>query len=357
MAVLPRLHHVENAISTHDSERMARAYQSVWDEMKIDLTWYFPTVAHDQSQTLSQGVAYLMTSLTSQITSLKLREVPFERWLYHWCIPTHIEHLDLELRITQEDGIRNMLKDPVETRLAVQDWRVHFSTLKSLKTLRLSLSCEGLSPNQDEWFEMGGPNLYFDDLLSGIELSNEYLEAAIDELEDRKDQGISEASVIDHCTFPQLESLMLFNCPLREHGLLYLAAMHKDTLREVEMHRVVFDAITTQVSVQGLAEACRRSLPNLAHLVLSKIKLYDTESRDPCNGETGQEAREEAAAVYRWDKKEGGGGDGLVRCAWDLGGLVEGVLLGFEGDRSQERCHNQSGRCYRTTCPGSVMGD
>ena len=155
IAVLPRLYHVENAISTHESERMVTAYQSVWDEMKIDLSWYFPTVAHDQSRTLAQGVSYLMTSLTSTITSLKLREVPFERWLYHWRIPSQIQHLDLELRISHEDGT---LEDPAQTRFAVQDWRDQFSRLKRLKTLRLSLSCEGLLPNEAEWFDMGGPD-------------------------------------------------------------------------------------------------------------------------------------------------------------------------------------------------------
>ena len=67
---------------------------------------------------------------------------------------------------------------------------------------------------------MGGPGLYFDDLLIGSELSDGYLEAAMNELEDRKDEGISQAGVIEKCTFPQLESLKLINCPLREYGLL-----------------------------------------------------------------------------------------------------------------------------------------
>ena len=345
-AVLPRLHHIENAISTHESERMETAYQSVWDEMNIDLSWYFPTAAHDQSQTLAQGVSYLMTSLTDTITSLKLREVPFERWLYHWRIPSQIQHLDLELRISQEDG---MLRDPVQTRLAVQDWRNQFSTLKRLKTLRLSLSCGGLAPNEGEWFDMDGPNLYIDDLLlSGSELSEEYLEAAIDELEDRKDKGISEAGVIDddNCTFPQLESLTLFNCPLREYGFLYFAAMHKATLRDVEMHRVAFDATPYRVTVEGLAESCKTYLPSLRRLVLSKIDLCDMEDED-----WNWEARDEAWSVYRWDKEEeeGGAGDVLVGYAWDLGKLVEGGL-GLDRERSQEWCRGESGRCSRTTC-------
>lgn len=109
--------------------------------------------------------------------------------------------------------------------------------------------------------------------------------------------------------------------------------MHEATLREVEMHRVVFDAFPIQVSVQGLVESCKSFLPNLTHLVLSKIDLYDTDPRETWNREAREEAREEAASVYRWDKEEGGGGDGLVRYAWDLGELVEGEL-GYERDQS-----------------------
>lgn len=344
VAVLPRLYHVENAISTHGSERFARAYQQVWDEMRIDLSWFFPTVADDQSQSLAQGVSYLMTSLDSSITSLKLREVPFEKWLYHWRIPSQVEHLDIELRISQEDGA---LKDPVQTCFAVQDWRKHFSALKRLKTLRLSLSCEESYPNQDDWVDMGGPSLYFDDLLTGTQLNEDRLEAAIDELECRKQEGISEAGVIDDCTFPQLESLSLINCRSRDYGLLYLAAMHQTTLRDVEIHRVVFDATALQVSVERLARSCKMYVPNLTHLVLSKIDLYDTE-REFWRWEATREA---AAAVYRWEKGEGGGGDGLVRCAWDLGGIMEGEL-GPSYERSQEWYHDETGRWSRTLCQG-----
>ena len=319
------------------------AYQQVRDEVRFDLSWFFPTVADDQSQSLAQRVSYLMTSLTGNITSLKLREVPFERWLYHWRIPSQVEHLDIELRISQEDGA---LKDPVQTCFAVQDWRKHFSALKRLKSLPLSLSGEGLSPNADEWVDMGGPELYFDDLLTGTELSEDHLEAAIDEFGYRKQEGISEAGVINDCTFPQLESLSLINCTLRDYGLLYLAAMHQTTLRDVEIHRVVFDATPLQVSVEGLARSCKMYLPNLTHLVLSKIDLYDTE-RDSWSCE----ATREAAAVHRWEKGEGGGGDGLIRCAWDLGGIMDGEL-GPRNERSQEWYHDETGKWSRTSCQG-----
>lgn len=104
MAVLPTLYHVENSVSTHGPERTAMAYQKIWDEMGIDLSGNFPTVTNDQSDTLGRGVSYLMTSPTISITSLKLREVPFENWLYHWRIPDQVVHLDIELRISQEIG-------------------------------------------------------------------------------------------------------------------------------------------------------------------------------------------------------------------------------------------------------------
>ena len=319
MAVLPTLYHVENSVSTHEPERTAMAYQKIWDEMGIDLSGNFPTATNDQSDTLGRGVSYLMTSLTISITSLKLREVPFENWLYHWRIPDQVVHLDIELRISQEIGT---LEDPVQTCFAVQDWRKQFTALKRLKTLRLSLSCEGLYPNEDEWFEMGGPHLYFDNLLTGPELSVDRLEAATCELERRKHKGISEAGVINDCTFPRLESLSLINCPLREEGLLYLAVMHQRTLRSIQLHRVVFDATPGQMPVKELAKL-RNYLPNLTHLVLSKIDLYDP---DRGHFDLDLEMREEVASVYRWDKGDGGGDDGLVRYAWDLGRIVEGEL-------------------------------
>ena len=197
---------------------------------------------------------------------------------------------------------------------------------------------------------MGGPDVYIDDLLTGSELSDEYLETAIDELEYRKENGITEVGIIDDdkCTFPQLESLTLFNCPLREYGFLYLATMHSATLKNVEMIRVAFDASPYRVTVEGLAESCKGYLPNLTRLVLSKIDLCDVEGED-----WNWEGRGEAGLVYRWDKEEeegGGAGDGLVGLvgyAWDLGGLVEGEL-GLD----RERCHDEAGRCSRSSRRG-----
>lgn len=318
MAVLPRLYHVENAISTHETERLAMAYQQVWDEIGIDVSSYFPTPAYDQSETLSAGVSYLMTSLANNITSLRLREVPFQNWLYHWRIPEQVKHLEIELKIGQDWGV---LRDPVHMCFAVQDWRKQFATLKHLRTLRLSLSTGGLHPNEDEWFGMGGPVLYMDDLLTGTELSEDRLETLIDELEYRKQEGTSEAGVINACTSPHLGSLTLINCPLREDGLLYLSAMHQQTLQNLELHRAVFPGAPGQVAVTGVATKCIEYLPNLTHLALSKIGLYD-----PDGIFSDWNVGEEVAAVYRWAREEGSGSEDLVRYAWDLGGMVEGEL-------------------------------
>lgn len=316
MAVLPKLHRVGNAVSTHEPERLAMACQQVWDEMGIDLSWYFPTVAYDQGETLSAGASYLMTSLTNNITSLKLREVAFQNRLYHWRIPDQVRCLDIELRNGQDWGV---LKDPMNTCFAVQDWRKQFAALKRLKTLRLCLSTVGLHPNEDEWFRMDGPVLYMDDLLTGTELSEDRLQTPIDELEYRKQEGISEAGVINACNFPRLESLTLINCALREDGLLYLFAMHQQTLQNLALHRVVFDAAPDQISPIGVAIKCNEYLPDSTHLALSKIDLYD-----PKSGFSDRNVREWVAAVYPRDKEEGGGSDGLVRYAWDLGRMVEG---------------------------------
>ena len=319
VAVLPQIYHVENAVSLHESERTARVYQQVWEEMGIDLSGYFPTVSANQSAALGRGVSYLMTALTNHITSLKLREVPFENWLYHWRIPDQVAHLDIELTVGQQFGI---LKDPLQTSLAVQDWRNQFTALKRLKTLRLHCSSQGLYPNEDEWVQTGGPDLYFDDLLTGTSLREDHLQTAITaELESPKHEGIireADTVVIQTRTFPHLESLTLINCPLRQDGLLYLAAMHRLTLRNVELRRVVFDADPGVASVKGLARSCKLHLPHLRHLVLWKIDLYCPEG-----DLAGSDAREDVASVYRWDRGEGGGGDGLVRYAWDLERVVE----------------------------------
>ena len=94
------------------------AYQKVWNQMGIDLAGYFPTVSDDQSDTLVKEVSCLMTSLSNSITSLKLCEVPFEDWLYHWRIPDQVQHLDIELRVRLESGI---LKDLFQTCYAMHD--------------------------------------------------------------------------------------------------------------------------------------------------------------------------------------------------------------------------------------------
>ena len=64
---LPQVYHVENAVSFRGSERTARAYQQVWDEMGIGLSGHFPTISDNQSDILRRGVSHLMTVLTNKI--------------------------------------------------------------------------------------------------------------------------------------------------------------------------------------------------------------------------------------------------------------------------------------------------
>ena len=188
IALLPSLSHVENAVSTHETERTATAYQKVWNEMGRDLSGYFPTVSDDRSDTLAKGVSYLMPCLPCTITSLILREVPFENRLHRHRIPIPIQHLDLELRIDHDE--HGTLKDPVQTYDAVHDWRRQSSILKHLKTLRRSLSNGATYPNSQEWLNEGGPNLYVDDLLTGIQISAARLETIVQSLEERKQKGL-----------------------------------------------------------------------------------------------------------------------------------------------------------------------
>lgn len=68
-----------------------------------------------------------------------------------------------------------------------------------------------------------------------------------------------------------------------------------------------------------MALKCNEYLPDSTRLALSKIDLYD-----PKSGFSDRNVREWVAAVYPRDKEEGGGSDGLVRYAWDLGRMVEG---------------------------------
>ena len=157
----------------------------------------------------------------------------------------------------------------------MHDWRKQLEALKCLDTLRLSCASQGLYPNEDEWFAMGGPDLYFEDLLTYNELSEGCFKATIGSLEYRKQKRISKAGVIKDRTFPQLKSLVLIDCPLREDRLFYVAAMHQQTLRTLEIHKVVFNATPGQMSVEGLADICKDCLPNLTHLALSKKDLYD----------------------------------------------------------------------------------
>ena len=104
VAVMHKVYRVECSVSTHGTERTAMTYQQVWDEMGVDLSNYFFTVSDVQSETLVKGVLYLMKSLSNNITSLKLCEVPFEKCLYHWRIPDQSQHLDIELRVVTQRG-------------------------------------------------------------------------------------------------------------------------------------------------------------------------------------------------------------------------------------------------------------
>lgn len=86
--------------------------------------------------------------------------------------------------------------------------------------------------------------------------------------------------------------------------------MDQQSLRTLEMHKVVFNATPGQTTVKELADICKDYLSNLTHLALSKIDLYDLYESIP-----DEDTTKEIPSVYRWDKGEDGGVDRLVRHA------------------------------------------
>ena len=112
--------------------------------------------------------------------------------------------------------------------------------------------------------------------------------------------------------------MTLNNCPLRNEGLFYLAAMHQKTLKTLEFCRIILDRALYPMSVSKLADLCEKFLPDLTYLLLSKLNVYH-----PDGFQIHSSKEEEIYSFYRWAKREGGGGDGLARHAWDIERIVE----------------------------------
>ncbi|MCJ1450070.1 hypothetical protein MMC28_000398 [Mycoblastus sanguinarius] len=237
---LPNVYHVEHTISTHISETLANTYQHLFDEFGYDLTEELPSSYPQAFSPLKKGQNLILRSVATTVTSLILREVPFESTSLSCQIPLHIENLDIDFKIAQENG---RVLNASRTERAIQERRIQFSRLKNLKTLRLALTSGQTQPsNFSVDAVLGNPPLYFDDLLTNIPLSEADLLYAVHRIQSYNDSGKEGPSeVLPKCIFPRLQSLTLVNCPVRNKGLVYLSMMHHQTLKEIALHRVILD--------------------------------------------------------------------------------------------------------------------
>ncbi|CAD6582469.1 MAG: hypothetical protein ASARMPRED_000975 [Alectoria sarmentosa] len=99
------------------------------------------------------------------------------------------------------------------------------------------------------------------------------------------------------CTFPKLQSLAFVNCLLSLGGLLNIAAMHKTTIKGLELHRVIFDPGHYIDGVADIANICKQHLPNLAYLCLARLLTYSKDYTNPHWDHTG---KVEALEYHEW---------------------------------------------------------
>ena len=302
---LPNLHDVENAVSTHRHERIANAYEQLYERTGLDLDACHPEEGFSLSGSFRPAIRLTLGSLTTNITSLKLRGVLFVKEAHNIKIPHQIEHLDLEFYTTGTDGVLSGVIDPVH---APRAWRKHLGHLRELKTLRLGQA----------YSTIPGPHsatLYFDDLLTYEPIGAIHLLNLVSNIKLRKSRK-EDSTEVDgkyerYRPFPKLESLALVNCPVRNNGLLFICAVNRKTLKKLELQRVVLDAASRPKNVAELAKLAREFAPNLEHQRFSRV-LFHSKNWSLRPWDRG----EEAVSVYSWNKEDNS--HALNRRRWDV---------------------------------------
>lgn len=321
LRALPSVSHIGHGISTYLRQRLFEAHQKVSGNPSASQS-SFRLVELSELSALEKGKQLILFSFTNTITSMSLLDMPFASLSKTWFPKVqnrleHLEHLDIQYRVFSEIelkwGMANTLswqdvarKKTGEVQLRLyRCWRTSLRNLKQLKSLRMTFLCGCGRRTSSEGLTLNGP-LYVDQIL--LEPTEYDLGCDIIAVENSEQLELS-ATVNkrnQRCIFPKLQSLAFVNCSLSLGGLLTIAAMHKTTIKELELRRVTFDPGHYIDGVADIANICKQHLPNLAYLRLARLLTYSKESTNPHWDHNG---KVEALEYHEWrkgDKAESG---------------------------------------------------
>ena len=313
---LPNLYHVEHLLSIQDRLTIGRLESKILDKTGayIDcgrILTLRPSLSFDRAFIL------MIPHINSPIKSLKLRNISFSlgESLRNQGMPAMLQHLDLELCELSFFPQRSSFE------LLAGIWRGRLAALQQLTTLRL------------RWAEVRRDPIYIDDLL------------------------IDPADSAKSSFFPQLKCFSVSGGSLRVNGLVAFATLHAPTLQEFELHRVTFDPSYCPESWSEIGSLCKRVLPNLTYLRLSKLVTHFPRlfyappgsapisgSRDPVQEDWNPGL--EATTAYEW-RKGINGPDREVkgpRCPWEAKDVIttEVCKERFNSDRIWHSIHFDS---------------
>ena len=268
-------------------------------------SWQHEFPVEHTKQALALGLQIVLMNVTKNVISLKSRDAPVWLGLETFMIPSNLTHLDFEMRVGRD--LRNNFKSrkfilKTGTHLpAARPWRQHLQVMKQLKTLRLGLL-------QDvKHYPMDGQvysNVYFvDDLLLSLKHPT------------------------DHCFFPRLERLELFDCACQLNGLLAFIKNHQQTLKQLILNRIILPPDYSSPSWNEVAAMCKEAVPGLAYLRLTRlVTCCPTRLNNNGNNAVGVKPTPkgwtsalEDAMTYEWTK---GGANGTdkesigFKCPW-----------------------------------------
>ena len=267
----PNVYHTETAISTFGYQSLAEAHQRFLAETGIVLdNFWLDLEFGDQSSYTHVPSIYTLHQIPARVTSLKLRQVRFGVYPSQFpCleIPSHIECLEIEF------CIHEVIEDSKELHTLVVNmewWRSSLARLRQLKSLRLVVCYDtqyGAESQANDLIALAEtyelPILYFDTLLTNTGMQD-------------GDAGPKVPS------FPCLESLAFINCPVSLNRLIKTLTTHSDTLKKLELCRVLLKSADPFIVGQpkqpsrtvSVADMCKSHVPALSMLRLTRIKIY-----------------------------------------------------------------------------------
>ena len=230
---LPNLYHVEHLLSIQDHLTIGTLEANILDKTGayIERGRFYtlrPSLSFDRAFIL------IIPHINSPIKSLKLRNISFSlgEFLRDQGMPAMLQHLDLELCELSFFPQRSSFEPLAGI------WRGRLAALQRLTTLRL------------RWAEVRRDPIYIDDLL------------------------IDPADISKTSFFPLLKCFSVSGGSLRVNGLVAFATLHAPTLQDFELNRVTFDPSYCPESWSEIGALCKRVLPNLTYLRLSKLVTH-----------------------------------------------------------------------------------